>query len=88
MQLLQIELFIARAVAAASLVRPEQVRWNGVWQLLQVRGLILLATVFVVVVEASAPKVYPRVTLASASTFSESVVRTLRGGEGLSAMFC
>ncbi len=35
----------------------------------------------VVVVEASAPKVYPRVTLASASTLSGSVVRTLRGGE-------
>ncbi len=41
-----------------------------------------------VVVEASVPKVYPRVTLASASTFSGSVVRTLRGGEGLSEMFC
>ncbi len=42
----------------------------------------------VVVVEASAPKVYPRVTLASSSTFSGSVVRTLRGGEGLPNMFC
>ncbi len=41
------------------------------------------AVVLVVVVEASAPKVYPRVTLASASTLSGSVVRTLRGGEGL-----
>ncbi len=40
-----------------------------------------------VVVEASAPKVYPRVTLASASTLSGSVVRTLRGGEGLPNMF-
>ncbi len=42
----------------------------------------------VVVVEASAPKVYPRVTLASASTLSGSVVRTLRGGEGLPKIFC
>ncbi len=42
----------------------------------------------VVVVEASAPKVYPRVTLASASTLSGSVVRTLRGAEGLPNMFC
>ncbi len=41
----------------------------------------------VVVVEASAPKVYPRVTLASASTLSGSVVRTLRGGERLPNMF-
>ncbi len=41
------------------------------------------AVVVVVVVEASAPKVYPRVTLVSASTLSGSVVRTLRGGEGL-----
>ncbi len=40
------------------------------------------------VVEASAPKVYPRVTLASASTLSGSVVGTLRGGEGLPNMFC
>ncbi len=40
-----------------------------------------------VVVEASAPNVYPRVTLASASTLSGSVVRTLRGGEGLPIMF-
>ncbi len=39
------------------------------------------------VVEASASKVYPRVTLASASTLSGSVVRTLRGGEGLPNMF-
>ncbi len=42
----------------------------------------------VVVVEASAPKVYPMVTLASASTFSGSVLRTLRCGEGLPNMFC
>ncbi len=34
------------------------------------------------------PKVYPRVTLASASTLSGSVVRALRGGEGLPNMFC
>ncbi len=34
-----------------------------------------------VAAKASAPKVYPRVTLASASTHSGSVVRTLRDGE-------
>ncbi len=44
--------------------------------------------VVVVVVEASAPKGYPRVTLASASNLSGSVVNTLRGGEGLPNMFC
>ncbi len=38
--------------------------------------------VVVFVVEASASKVYPMVTLASASTLSVSMVRTLRG-EGL-----
>ncbi len=43
--------------------------------------------VVVVVVEASAPKVYPRVTLAIASTLSGPVIRTLRGGERLSNMF-
>ncbi len=37
----------------------------------------------VVVVEASASKVYPRVTPASASTLSISMIRTLRDGEGL-----
>ncbi len=47
-----------------------------------------LAAVVSVVVEASAPKVYPKVTLASASTLSGSVVRTLRGGEGLPNMVC
>ncbi len=36
----------------------------------------------IVAVDASAPKVYPRVTLASASTLSGSVVRTLSSGEG------
>ncbi len=41
-----------------------------------------------IVVEASAPKVYPRVTLASAGTLSGSMVRTLRGAEGLPNMFC
>ncbi len=46
------------------------------------------AAVVVVVVEASAPKVHPRVNLASASTLSGSVVRPLRGGEGLPNMFC
>ncbi len=42
----------------------------------------------VVVVELSAPKVYPNVTLSRASTLSGSVVRALRGGEGLPKMFC
>ncbi len=42
----------------------------------------------VVVVEASAPKVYPRVTLASANTLSGPVVRTLSDGEELPNMFC
>ncbi len=46
------------------------------------------AGVVVLVVEASAPNVNPRVTLASASTLSGSVVRTLMGGEGLPNMFC
>ncbi len=40
-----------------------------------------------VVVEASAPKAYPRVALARASTLSGSVVRTFMGGEGLPEMF-
>ncbi len=43
MQRLQIQLFLARAAAAASLVSPEQERWNAVWQLLQVSGLMLQA---------------------------------------------
>ncbi len=47
-----------------------------------------VGVVFIVIVEASAPKVYPKVTLARASTLSGSVVRTLRGGEGLPNMFC
>ncbi len=50
--------------------------------------LFVVSVVVVVIVEASAPKVYPRVTLASASTLSGSVVNTLRGGEGLPNMFC
>ncbi len=41
----------------------------------------------VVVVDASAPKVYPRVTLASASTLSGSVIRTLKYAE-LPKVFC
>ncbi len=45
-------------------------------------------SVVVIVVEASAPKVYPRVALASVSTLSGSVVRTLKGGEGHPNMFC
>ncbi len=49
---------------------------------------VVTLSVVVVVVEASAAKVYTRVTLASASTLSGSVVRTLRGREGLLNMFC
>lgn len=41
-----------------------------------------------VVVEGSVPKVYPRVVLASDSTLSGSVLRNLRGGDGLPNMFC
>ncbi len=41
----------------------------------------------VVLVEASAPKTYPRVALANASPLSGSVKRTSRGGEGLLKMF-
>ncbi len=53
------------------------------------KGLLYIGEIGVtVVVEASASKVYPRVTLVSASTLSGSVVRTLRGGEGLPNMFC
>ncbi len=51
-------------------------------------GLGFELVVTTVVVEASAPKVYPKVTLARASTLSGSVVSTLRGGEGLPNMFC
>ncbi len=40
-----------------------------------------------VAVEASAPRTYWRVTLASASLLMCAVVRTSRGGEGLSKMF-
>ncbi len=40
----------------------------------------------VVVVEASAPKTYPRVALANANTLSGSVIRTSRDGEGLLKM--
>ncbi len=50
--------------------------------------MVALRGAVVVVVETSAPKVYPRVTLASASTLSGSAVRTLRGGEALPNMFC
>ncbi len=39
------------------------------------------------VVEASAPKVYPKVNLASASTLSGSVVRTLRDVQVVPKMF-
>ncbi len=37
--------------------------------------VVVVVIVVAVIVEASAPKVYPRVTLASAGTLSESVVR-------------
>ncbi len=46
------------------------------------------AVVIVVFTEASAAKVYLSLTLANTSTLSGSVVRSLRGGEGLSKMFC
>ncbi len=49
--------------------------------------VVVVVVVAVVVVEASAPKIYPRVTLASASTPSGSVVRTMMGVEGLPNMF-
>ncbi len=49
--------------------------------------MLLMSVIVAVVVEASVPKVYPMVTLASARTLSGSVVRALRGGEGLSKMF-
>ncbi len=49
--------------------------------------MLSISVIAFVVVEASAPKVYPRVTLASARTLSGSVVRALRGGEGLSKIF-
>ncbi len=49
---------------------------------------LLVVVVVLVLVEASAPKVYPMVTLASASTLSGSVIRTFRGGEGCPNMFC
>ncbi len=53
--------------------------WNK--KLLRTKAKLLYCftadvVVVVVVVEASAPKVYPRVTLASTSTLSGSVVRT------------
>ncbi len=49
--------------------------------------MAVVVVVVVVVIEASAPKVYPRVTLASASTLLRSLVRALRGGEGLTKIF-
>ncbi len=63
-------------------------RWDIVLSRSAVVVVVVVVVFVVVVVEASAPKVYPRVTLASASTLSGSVVRTLRGGEGLPNMFC
>ncbi len=42
----------------------------------------------VVVVEILVPRAYWRVALASGSTLSGSVVRTLRGGEGFPKTFC
>ncbi len=52
------------------------------------KSKVLILAGVVAVVETSAPKVYPRVTLASASTLSGSVVRTLRDREGLPKMLC
>ncbi len=49
--------------------------------------LIFIKAVTSVVVEALAPKAYPRVTLVSASTLSESVGMTLRDREGLPKKF-
>ncbi len=43
--------------------------------------VILIAAV--IAVEAFAPKAYPRVALAGASALLVSMVRSLRGGEGL-----
>ncbi len=45
-------------------------------------------TSIVAVFDASAPKAYPKVALASTSTLSGSVVRTKRRGEGFPKMFC
>ncbi len=42
----------------------------------------------VVVVEASAPRVYSRVTLVGDSNLAGSLVRTRRGEERLPKMFC
>ncbi len=47
-----------------------------------------IASAVVVILEASVAKPYPRVTLASPSTLSGLVVRTLSGGDGLSKVFC
>ncbi len=44
---------------------------------------IAFVVVVIVVVGSSASKAYPKVALASASTLSGSVARTLKGGEGL-----
>ncbi len=45
--------------------------------LLAVVGVVVVVVVVAVIVEASSPKVYARVTLASASTLSGSVVRRM-----------
>ncbi len=42
---------------------------------------VVVVAVVIVFVANSMPKAYPRMALASASTLSGSVVRTLRGGE-------
>ncbi len=49
---------------------------------------VIAVVVVVAAVEASAAKIYTRLALASVRTLSGSVVRTLRGGEGLPKMFC
>ncbi len=61
---------------------------NGLPDSLEALMLFFADDVVIVVAEASAPKVYPRVALARASTLSGSVLRTLRGGEGSPRMFC
>ncbi len=59
-------------------ILPKKIRIKRSW--------LKVAYWYVVVAEASAPKTYPRVTLASARTLSGSVVKTLRDGEGLPNM--
>ncbi len=57
---------------------------GGYYCLLDVAVFVVVVTV---VVEASVPKAYPRVTLASASDLSWPVVRTLRVGSDFQICF-